>query len=51
MKPESIHCEFCRVKIPEKVCELSTYRKVVDGKEYFFCCRKCAERYQQKSKK
>jgi YHS domain-containing protein len=50
VKPDFVKCEFCRVKLPEKVCELSAYRRVIDGREYFFCCQKCAERYQQKQK-
>jgi hypothetical protein len=33
VKPEFVRCEFCRVKIPEKICELSVYRKVIDGRE------------------
>jgi YHS domain-containing protein len=50
MKSRFMRCEFCNVEITDKVCELSTYRKVIDGQEYLFCCRKCAERHEQRRK-
>jgi YHS domain-containing protein len=50
MKPEFVRCEFCKVKIPMETCKLAAYRTVIDGKEYVFCCAKCAERYQRKKK-
>jgi len=48
MKPEFVKCEFCKVKIPEKICELSAVHRVISGRDYLFCCGKCAERYEQK---
>ncbi|MBA7646759.1 hypothetical protein ES703_54525 [subsurface metagenome] len=51
MNPEFIQCELCKAKIPSgSICELATYRTVINGKEYVFCCAKCAERYQKKKK-
>lgn len=50
MKPKFIQCEFCKREIPLDACELATYRTVIDGKEYVFCCKICAQRYQLKKK-
>ncbi|MBC7131440.1 transcriptional regulator [Candidatus Bathyarchaeota archaeon] len=47
MKKEFIKCEYCSIPIAE-ACQLAAYRTVIDGKEYIFCCKKCAERYAQK---
>jgi YHS domain-containing protein len=51
MKAGFIRCEFCKVEVPQEACKLAAYRTVISGKEYVFCCPKCAERYQQKKKK
>jgi len=48
MKKEFIRCEFCSIPIPLETCQLAAYRTIIDGKEYIFCCQKCAERYQQR---
>jgi len=46
MKKEFIRCEFCNIPIPLETCQLATYRVTINGKEYVFCCQKCAEKYQ-----
>lgn len=48
MKPEFIRCENCEAEIPAETCQLATYKTTIDGKEYLFCCIKCAQRYKQK---
>lgn len=48
MSPKFVRCEFCKVEIPSEPCELATYRTVIDGKEYVFCCEKCCQRYLEK---
>ena len=48
MKPEFIRCEFCKVEIPSETCKLAAHTTTIDGKEYTFCCVKCAERFKQK---
>jgi YHS domain-containing protein len=50
MKPKFVQCEFCKKEITLDACELATYQTVIDGKEYVFCCKICAQRYQQKKK-
>ena len=51
MKPQFVQCEFCKAEIPQEACKLASHKKVIAGKEYVFCCAKCAERYGQTKKK
>lgn len=50
MKTKFVKCEFCNVEIPD-VCQLATLRTVIDGKDYFFCCTKCAQQYREKKER
>jgi YHS domain-containing protein len=50
MKKEFIRCKLCSIPIPLETCQLAVYHTIIDGKEYIFCCQKCAERYRQKRK-
>jgi YHS domain-containing protein len=50
MKPEFVKCDYCKAEIPLEQCEMATYRMMIDGKEYVFCCASCAKRYQTKKK-
>ncbi|MGB9959726.1 MAG: hypothetical protein ACPLKQ_04310 [Candidatus Bathyarchaeales archaeon] len=50
MKKEFIRCEFCNIEIPLEICQLAAYPANINGKEYIFCCQKCAERYQKERK-
>jgi len=51
MKEQFVKCEFCKAEIPQETCKLASHRTVINGKEYVFCCAKCAERYEQTKKK
>jgi len=51
MKKEFVKCEFCQIEIPQEICKLAAYTTVIDGKEYAFCCRAHAQKYQQKKGK
>jgi len=51
MKPQFVRCEYCKMEIPQEQCELAAFRTIIDGKEYLFCCAKCAQQYQKKAKK
>jgi YHS domain-containing protein len=51
MKSEFVRCEFCKAEMPSEACKLAAHRTIIGGKEYVFCCAKCAERYKQKRKK
>lgn len=50
MKPEFVKCEFCKAEVPMEACKLAAHRKVIEGKEYVFCCAKCAQRYRPTKK-
>jgi YHS domain-containing protein len=51
MKPTFIRCEFCKAEITSEACKLAAHRTVIEGREYVFCCAKCADRYEQRQKK
>ena len=51
MNSEFVRCEFCKAEVPQEACKLAAHHTVIDGKEYVFCCAKCAQKYQQKKKK
>jgi len=51
MKKEFVKCEYCRADIPTETCKLAVYHTTINGKEYTFCCQKCAQRFQQRKKK
>ena len=48
MKPEFIKCKCCSEDISIEKCELAAYTTLIDGKEYFFCCKTCAKEYEHK---
>jgi len=45
-----VKCEMCKAEIPAGGCVFATYRKVIEGKEYVFCCACCAKRFEKKRK-
>ena len=51
MKPEFVKCDYCKAEIPSEACRLAAHTTVIDGKEYVFCCVKCAQRYKKKKEK
>jgi YHS domain-containing protein len=48
MKPEYIKCECCSEEILAEKCEFATHSTIIEGKEYFFCCKNCATEYEKK---
>ena len=48
--PEFVRCEFCKSEIPSETCRLAAYSKIIDGKQYLFCCEQCVKRYEKKKK-
>jgi len=42
-----IKCEYCNVGTGEK-CVFATVKRVINGKEHFFCSERHAEAYEQK---
>ena len=51
MKPEFVRCEMCKTEIKSESCNLAAYSTKIEGKEYLFCCMKCAQRYKEKKRK
>ncbi len=33
-----VKCEICNAEIPVDKCPFATHKKVIEGKEYVFCC-------------
>ncbi|NIM45582.1 MAG: transcriptional regulator [Nitrososphaeria archaeon] len=44
-----IRCGSCGVEIPEK-CVFAQYKRVINSREHFFCCKRCANESQKKQK-
>ena len=40
---EMVKDPFCNTYVPQRDAK----RKVIDGKEYFFCCEECAHKFQK----
>jgi len=45
-----VKCETCNAKIPTDKCVFAIHKRVIDGKEYIFCCIRCAEAFKRKEK-
>ena len=42
---KSILCSQCKVKIAGDECLFMSYKRVINGEEYAFCCQKCVEKF------
>lgn len=53
MKTEFIKCELCNVEIRDDKgkCAFATHKRVIDGKEYYFCCEAHADRFEKSKRK
>jgi YHS domain-containing protein len=51
VKTEFVRCEMCKAEIPSESCKFAAYSTKIDGKEYLFCCIKCAQKYKEKKRK
>ncbi len=40
---EMVQDPFCKTYIPLRDAQ----RKLIDGKEYFFCCKECCDRFEK----
>jgi len=45
-----VKCEMCNEEIPADRCVFATHKRVIDGKEYIFCCVRCAETFERRKK-
>jgi YHS domain-containing protein len=46
-----IKCELCEIEIKEDKCIFAICKRVIDGKEYTFCCPRCADEFERKRSK
>jgi YHS domain-containing protein len=43
-----VKCEMCNAEVPVDKCVFASHRRVIDGKEYIFCCVRCAEAFKRR---
>mgnify|MGYP001058421277 CR=1 FL=1 len=46
-----VKCRMCGIEIPEgeaKKCVFASHKRIIEGKEYVFCCARCAETFKEK---
>ena len=48
MSRDFVQCRMCKTVISEKDCAFASYKKVIDGKETYFCCERCVNDYEKK---
>jgi len=53
MRNAFIKCELCNVEICDDKgkCAFAIHKRVVDGKEYYFCCEAHADSFEKSKKK
>jgi YHS domain-containing protein len=39
---------MCKAVLSEKDCAFASYKKIIDGKEIYFCCERCYDDYEKK---
>ncbi len=52
MNATVIKCDLCKTDIcgDSKVCVFAVHKRVIDGKEYHFCCEAHADRFEREKK-
>jgi len=33
-----VKCEMCKARVPSGTCVFAIHKRVIDGKEYIYCC-------------
>jgi len=53
MKTTIVKCDLCKVDICDvtEKCVFAIYKRVIDGKEYQFCCQSHADRFERERKR
>jgi hypothetical protein len=46
-----IKCEVCNAEVAEEGCEFATHKRIIDGKEYVYCCIKCQQKHKKELSK
>jgi YHS domain-containing protein len=45
-----VKCKMCKARVPADTCVFAIHKKVIEGKEYIFCCKRCAEDFEKRKK-
>jgi YHS domain-containing protein len=45
---EFTRCDLCNIEISGEKCVFAVYKRVIDGKEHYFCCEHHANEYERK---
>jgi YHS domain-containing protein len=48
MSRDFVQCRMCKTVLSEKECAFASVKKVIDGKETYFCCERCSDDYERK---
>ncbi len=53
MKATFVKCDYCQECISKEApkCVFAIHKRIIDGKEYQFCCEAHADRFEKESKK
>lgn len=53
MKTTFIKCDYCKAEFIDKTgkCVFAIHKRVIDDKEYYFCCKIHADRFAKKKEK
>jgi len=53
MKPTFVKCDYCKAVISKETekCVFAIYKRIINGKEYLFCCEAHADRFEKEKKK
>ena len=43
-----VKCKMCKARVPSDTCVFAIHKRVIEGKEYIFCCIRCAEDFEKK---
>ena len=43
----NVRCEFCETKMQDEKCVFAVYKRVINGKEHYFCCTRHADQFEQ----
>jgi YHS domain-containing protein len=53
MKATIVKCDFCKNDICDETgkCIFAVHKRVIDGKDYYFCCEAHADNFEKEVKK
>jgi YHS domain-containing protein len=53
MKATFVKCDYCKAGISKETekCVFAVHKRIIDGKEYLFCCEAHADRFEKEKKK